>query len=70
MSDVRSLVPATRYVIIAHGMHLWFHAIVLYKLNGPSRLNGPLVAARYAIIAHVVHLVNRDYMAMCYDYYT
>jgi len=30
----------------------------------------PLAAARYAIIAHVVHLVNRDYMAMCYDYYT
>lgn len=27
-------------------------------------------AARYAIIAHVVHLVNRDYTAMCYDYYT
>ncbi|KAK9815500.1 hypothetical protein WJX72_004714 [[Myrmecia] bisecta] len=26
--------------------------------------------ARYAIIAHVVHLVNRDYMAMCQDYYT
>ncbi len=23
-----------------------------------------------AIIAHVVHLVNRDYMAMCQDYYT
>lgn len=23
-------------------------------------------AARYAIIAHVVHLVNRDYLAMCY----
>jgi hypothetical protein len=27
-------------------------------------------AARYAIIAHVVHLVNRDYLAMCGDYYT
>ncbi|GAB4814519.1 hypothetical protein N2152v2_001565 [Parachlorella kessleri] len=27
-------------------------------------------SARYAIIAHVVHLVNRDYLAMCYDYYT
>lgn len=26
--------------------------------------------ARYAIIAHVVHLVNRDYEAMCWDYYT
>lgn len=26
--------------------------------------------ARYAIISHVVHLVNRDYLAMCYDYYT
>lgn len=26
--------------------------------------------ARYAIIAHVVHLVNRDYDAMCRDYYT
>eukprot|EP00798_Chlamydomonas_sp_ICE-L_P023264 gene23264-30493_t len=26
--------------------------------------------ARYAIIAHVVHLVNRDYDAMCKDYYT
>jgi aarF domain-containing kinase len=26
--------------------------------------------ARYAIIAHVVHLVNRDYRAMCKDYYT
>ncbi|KAK9903264.1 hypothetical protein WJX75_001146 [Coccomyxa subellipsoidea] len=26
--------------------------------------------ARYAIIAHVVHLVNRDYQAMCRDYYT
>ncbi|KAL4858875.1 Protein ACTIVITY OF BC1 COMPLEX KINASE 3 [Chlorella vulgaris] len=26
--------------------------------------------ARYAIIAHVVHLVNRDYLAMCGDYYT
>eukprot|EP00873_Tetraselmis_striata_P044616 jgi/Tetstr1/464880/TSEL_009617.t1 len=25
--------------------------------------------ARYAIIAHVVHLVNRDYYAMCEDYY-
>jgi len=25
--------------------------------------------ARYAIIAHVVHLVNRDYYAMCQDYY-
>jgi len=25
--------------------------------------------ARYAIIAHVVHLVNRDYLAMCNDYY-
>mmetsp|Transcript_65590 Transcript_65590/g.207452 ORF Transcript_65590/g.207452 Transcript_65590/m.207452 type:complete len:476 (+) Transcript_65590:754-2181(+) len=25
--------------------------------------------ARYAIIAHVVHLVNRDYDAMCRDYY-
>ena len=25
--------------------------------------------ARYAIIAHVVHLVNRDYLAMCKDYY-
>ncbi|PRW44567.1 putative aarF domain-containing kinase chloroplastic [Chlorella sorokiniana] len=28
------------------------------------------LSARYAIIAHVVHLVNRDYTAMCYDYYT
>ena len=27
------------------------------------------VAARYALIAHVVHLVNRDYLAMCTDYY-
>jgi predicted unusual protein kinase regulating ubiquinone biosynthesis (AarF/ABC1/UbiB family) len=27
-------------------------------------------SARYAIIAHVVHLVNKDYLAMCYDYYT
>jgi len=27
------------------------------------------VAARYGIIAHVVHLVNRDYLAMCEDYY-
>ncbi|PSC69892.1 putative aarF domain-containing kinase chloroplastic [Micractinium conductrix] len=27
-------------------------------------------SARYAIIAHVVHLVNRDYYAMCLDYYT
>ena len=27
-------------------------------------------SARYAIIAHVVHLVNRDYPAMCRDYYT
>ena len=26
--------------------------------------------ARTAIIAHVVHLVNRDYEAMCRDYYT
>ena len=26
--------------------------------------------ARYAIIEHVVHLVNRDYEAMCKDYYT
>jgi len=26
-------------------------------------------AARYALIAHVVHLVNRDYAAMCNDYY-
>lgn len=26
--------------------------------------------ARYAIISHVVHLVNRDYEAMCRDYYT
>eukprot|EP00775_Hariotina_reticulata_P010322 gene10322-10479_t len=26
--------------------------------------------ARYAIMAHVVHLVNRDYEAMCRDYYT
>ncbi|CAD7705399.1 unnamed protein product [Ostreobium quekettii] len=25
--------------------------------------------ARYAIIAHIVHLVNRDYAAMCEDYY-
>lgn len=25
--------------------------------------------ARYAIIAHVVHLVNKDYVAMCQDYY-
>lgn len=25
--------------------------------------------ARTAIIAHVVHLVNRDYEAMCRDYY-
>lgn len=25
--------------------------------------------ARYAIIAHVVHLVNKDYLAMCQDYY-
>jgi len=25
--------------------------------------------ARYAIISHVVHLVNRDYLAMCEDYY-
>jgi len=25
--------------------------------------------ARYALIAHVVHLVNRDYEAMCNDYY-
>ena len=27
------------------------------------------LGARYAIIAHVVHLVNRDYEAMCRDYY-
>ena len=27
------------------------------------------VVARYALIAHVVHLVNRDYLAMCEDYY-
>lgn len=27
------------------------------------------VTARYALIAHVVHLVNRDYLAMCQDYY-
>ena len=26
--------------------------------------------ARYGIIEHVVHLVNRDYPAMCRDYYT
>ncbi|KAI8476423.1 MAG: ABC1 family-domain-containing protein [Monoraphidium minutum] len=26
--------------------------------------------ARFAIISHVVHLVNRDYDAMCRDYYT
>lgn len=26
-------------------------------------------SARYALIAHVVHLVNRDYLAMCMDYY-
>lgn len=26
-------------------------------------------SARYAIISHVVHLVNRDYPAMCTDYY-
>lgn len=26
--------------------------------------------ARYAIISHIVHLVNRDYLAMAYDYYT
>lgn len=26
-------------------------------------------SARYAIIQHVVHLVNRDYAAMCRDYY-
>lgn len=26
--------------------------------------------ARTALIAHVVHLVNRDYEAMCQDYYT
>lgn len=26
--------------------------------------------ARFGIIAHVVHLVNRDYEAMCRDYYT
>lgn len=25
--------------------------------------------ARYAIMSHVVHLVNRDYDAMCQDYY-
>lgn len=25
--------------------------------------------ARYALIAHIVHLVNRDYNAMCKDYY-
>lgn len=25
--------------------------------------------ARYAIIGHFVHLVNRDYEAMCRDYY-
>eukprot|EP01025_Chloroclados_australasicus_P004662 TRINITY_DN1120_c1_g1_i6.p1 TRINITY_DN1120_c1_g1~~TRINITY_DN1120_c1_g1_i6.p1 ORF type:complete len:509 (-),score=75.44 TRINITY_DN1120_c1_g1_i6:416-1753(-) len=25
--------------------------------------------ARYAIIVHVVHLINRDYEAMCQDYY-
>ena len=28
------------------------------------------ISARYGIIAHVVHLVNRDYQAMCRDYYT
>ncbi|KAG7674837.1 hypothetical protein Ndes2526B_g07677 [Nannochloris sp. 'desiccata'] len=27
-------------------------------------------SARYAIISHVVHLINRDYLAMCMDYYT
>lgn len=38
---------------------------------GPTRPPIPAsCAARYAIIAHVVHLVNRDYLAMCYDYYT
>eukprot|EP01026_Neomeris_dumetosa_P025553 TRINITY_DN2102_c0_g1_i11.p1 TRINITY_DN2102_c0_g1~~TRINITY_DN2102_c0_g1_i11.p1 ORF type:complete len:455 (-),score=83.19 TRINITY_DN2102_c0_g1_i11:91-1407(-) len=26
--------------------------------------------ARYALIVHVVHLINRDYDAMCKDYYT
>lgn len=26
-------------------------------------------AARYGLISHVVHLVNRDYSAMCRDYY-
>lgn len=26
--------------------------------------------ARFAIMAHVVHLVNRDYKAMCRDYYS
>ncbi|KAK9835785.1 hypothetical protein WJX74_007919 [Apatococcus lobatus] len=26
-------------------------------------------AARYALIAHVVHLVNKDFKAMCRDYY-
>jgi hypothetical protein len=30
----------------------------------------PVFLVRYAIIAHVVHLVNRDYQAMCKDYYT
>jgi hypothetical protein len=29
-----------------------------------------LLPLRYAIISHVVHLVNRDYQAMCKDYYT
>lgn len=33
-------------------------------------MSGAPQYARYAIMAHVVHLVNRDYLAMCKDYYT
>ncbi|KAF5834299.1 ABC1 family-domain-containing protein [Dunaliella salina] len=33
-------------------------------------MSGAPQYARYAIMAHVVHLVNRDYDAMCQDYYT
>lgn len=32
----------------------------------PLALFTLFTAARYAIISHVVHLVNRDYLAMCY----
>jgi hypothetical protein len=48
-------------------------ALALSRMQGrvlTRLLRPPAPAARYAIIAHVVHLVNRDYLAMCLDYYT